>query len=186
MSVIADERRSSLRYGMKEIVTSVDADLYEVGDYKQPAIDDHRSLLPAEILGQYKSMTREVRKRNTSEISPLASYAISYSFQVLHSLPSIFIHFRCQFPPERSGNSDIFFTPRAKTKILHPCCFYCLTNSVSPKEVHRAVSRCIVFGSNQICVFKSHPDVLFLDLIHMYSRTVLCDLCHEQPWIVPN
>ena len=61
MTVIADERRSSLRYGMKEIVTSVDADLYEVGDYKQPAIDDHRSLLPPEILDQYKSKTREVK-----------------------------------------------------------------------------------------------------------------------------
>ena len=74
VTVIADERRHSLRYGMKEIVTSVDADLYEVGDYKQPAVDDQRSLLPSEILDQYKSMTREVRKLTTSVvISPMRS-----------------------------------------------------------------------------------------------------------------
>ena len=42
-------------------MNSADADLYEVGDYKPSAADDQRSLLPAEILDQYKTMTREVR-----------------------------------------------------------------------------------------------------------------------------
>ena len=64
-------------------MNSADADLYEVGDYKPSAADDQRSLLPAEILDQYKTMTREVgRHTYHSAIDCMSLYRTQFMVQM--------------------------------------------------------------------------------------------------------